>query len=62
VVRSYEVDVHLDENLFGFYLLCYEGDDVVHEQFFRDSSDAHAMGNRFLDGLYVKGFPLEELV
>ena len=62
MVRSYEVDVYLDENLFGFYLMCFEGDDCVHEQFFRDSDDAHAMGNRFLDGLYVKGFLIEELV
>ena len=62
MVRSYDVSVHLDENLFGFYLLCFEGDDVVHEQFFRDSDDAHAMGHRFLDGLYVKGFPIEEFV
>ena len=44
MVRSYEVAVHLDENLFGFILYCYEGDVQVHEQFFRDSSDAHAMG------------------
>ena len=62
MVRSYDVCVHLDENLFGFYLYCYEGDDVVHEQFFRNSDDAHAMGERFLDGLYVKGYPIEELV
>lgn len=62
MVRSYEVDVHLDENLFGFYLTCYEGEDIVHEQFFRDSGDAHAMGNMFLDGRYVKTLMLEELV
>lgn len=62
MVRSYEVDVYLDENLFGFYLMCFEDDDVVYEQFFRDSGDAHAMGHRFLDGKYVKGYPLEELV
>ena len=62
MVRSYEVAVHLDENLFGFILYCYEADVLVHEQFFRDSSDAHAMGHRFLDGLYVKGYPIEELV
>ena len=61
MVRSYDVSVHLDENLFGFLLLCYEGDDVVYEQFFRDNEDAHLMGHRFLDGLYVKGYPLEEL-
>ena len=62
MVRSYDVSVYLDENLYGFYLLCFEDEDVVYEQFFRDSDDAHAMGQRFLDGLYVKGFPLEELV
>ena len=62
MVRSYEVDVHLDENLFGFYLMCYEGDDVVYEQFFRDSSDAHAIGNMFLDGRNVTILSLEELV
>ena len=62
MVRSYEVDVHLEEHLFGFVLLCFEDDDCVHEQFFRNSDDAHAMGSRFLDGLYIKGFPIEELV
>lgn len=62
MVRSYEVDVHLDENLFGFYLTCYEGDEIVHDQFFRDSSDAHAMGNKFLDGIYVKTLVLEDLI
>lgn len=62
MVKSYDVSFHLDESLAGWYLYCFEDDDVVHEQFFRDRDDAHAMGHRFLDGLYVKGFPLDELV
>ena len=61
MVRSYEVDVHLEENLFGFILLCFEGDEVVHDQFFRDSADAHAVGNMFLDGRYVKTLMLEDV-
>lgn len=62
MVRSYDVSFHLDENLAGWYLLCFEDDDVVHEQFFRDRADADFIGHRFLDGCYVKGFPLEECV
>ena len=54
--------MHLDENLCGFYLYCYEGEEVVHEQFFRDTHDAHIVGNMFLDGKYIKGILLEELV
>lgn len=61
MVRSYDVDILLEENRFGFMLLCFEDDDCVHEQFFLNSDDAHAMGRRFLDGLYIKGYPIEEL-
>lgn len=59
MVRSYEVDVFLDEKWCGFILTCWEGEDCVWEQFYDDSSDAHADGNRFLDGCYVKGWPYE---
>lgn len=62
MVRSYDVDFYILDNQIGFMLYCFEGDDCVHEQFYRNSDDAHAMGHRFLDGLYVKGFPIEELV
>lgn len=62
MVRSYEVEFSLVDNRAGFMLYCFENDDCVWEQFFLDSVDAHAMGNRFLDGLYVKGFPFEEVV
>lgn len=62
MVRSYDVSVHLDENLYGFYLVCFEGDEIVHEQFFRDSDDAHAVGHMFLDGKYVKGLLLEDVI
>jgi hypothetical protein len=62
MVRSYDVDVHLEEYAIGFMLLCFEDDDCIHEQLFRNSDDAHAMGRRFLDGCYVKGYPLEELL
>ena len=62
MIRSYDVDFSVVDNRVGFMLYCFEDDDVVHEQFFRDSDDAHLMGHRFLDGLYVKGFPIEEFV
>jgi hypothetical protein len=60
MVKSYDVSFHLDENLAGWYLTCFEGDEIVHEEFFRDSEDAHFIGHRFLDGLYVKGFSFED--
>ena len=59
MVRSYDVSVYLDENLFGFYLLCFEDDDCVYEKFFRDRSDAERVGEKFLDGIYVKGYDLD---
>lgn len=62
MVRSYEVDFSVVDNKVGFLLLCFEDDDCVWEQFFVDSTDAHKTGHRFLDGLYVKGFPVEEFV
>ena len=62
MVKSYDVAFELDENRAGWVLLCFEDDDCVHEQFFRDRADADLMGHRFLDGCYIKGFPLEELV
>lgn len=62
MVRSYEVRFHLDESLVGWYLVCYEGDDVVHEHFFRDKFDAEMTGNMFLDGHYVQLMTLEDLV
>ena len=61
MVRSYEVGIHLDENLFGFVLLCYENDECVLDEFFRDSEDAHRAGNMFLDGLYIKGLLFEDV-
>lgn len=62
MVRSYDVSFDLDENRAGWLLLCFEGDDCVHEQFFLDSQDAHYMGHKFLDGCYIKGYSLEEMV
>lgn len=62
MVRSYEVDFYVLDNRAGFMLYCFEDDDCVWAQFFLDSNAAHAIGHRFLDGLYVKGFPIEELV
>ncbi len=56
MVKSYEVDIVLDEKWVGFVLTCWEDDDCVWEEFFDDSEDAHAQGNRFLDGQYVRGF------
>lgn len=54
MVRSYEVDVYLSQEWVGFILTCYEGDECVYEEFFDDASDAHAMGNRYLDGCFIK--------
>ena len=62
MVRSYDVDFSVVDNRAGFMLYCFENDDCVWEQFFLDSDDAHATGHRFLDGCYVKVYPLEELV
>lgn len=61
MVRSYEVDINLEEDRFGFILLCYEDDDCVYDQFFRSSDDAHLMGQRFLDGLSIENVSLEDL-
>lgn len=61
MVRSYQVDIVVSYDCLGFNLLCFEGDDCVWEQCYDDSDVAHAMGQRFLDGLYVKGYPIEEL-
>lgn len=58
MLRSYDVDFDIVDGRAGFMLYCYENDDCVWEQFFLDSTDAHNMGNRFLDGLYIRGFPL----
>jgi hypothetical protein len=41
-------------------LYCFEEDDCVHEQFYRNSDDAHYVGHKFLDGCYVKGYILED--
>jgi hypothetical protein len=60
MAKSYEVDFSVIDNRVGFVLYCFEDDDVVHEQFFRDSDDAHRNGHRFLDGCYVKGFIYED--
>jgi hypothetical protein len=62
MVRSYEVDFSVIDNKAGFMLYCFEDEDCVWEQFFVDSSYAHAMGSRFLDGCYIKGVPVEEFV
>lgn len=62
MVKSYDVSFELDENRAGWVLLCFEDDDCVHEQFFRDSDDAHYMGHKFLDGCYIKGYTFEEVV
>jgi hypothetical protein len=60
MAKSYEVDFSVIDNRVGFVLYCFEDDDVVHEQFFVDSTDAHRNGHRFLDGCYVKGFIYED--
>lgn len=62
MVRSYEVDFSVVDNKAGFKLYCFEDDDCVWEQFFVDSIDAHKTGHRFLDGCYVRGWPVEEYV
>jgi hypothetical protein len=54
MVRSYEVEFSMVDNRAGFMLYCFENDDCVWEKFYTDSSEAHAMGHRFLDGAYVK--------
>lgn len=53
MVRSYEVDVCINTEIAGFWLSCYEDDGLVYECFFRDSDDAHACGNAYLDGAFV---------
>jgi len=61
MVKSYDVDFYILDNQAGFMLYCFEDDDCVHEQFFRDSDDAHFVGHKFLDGCYVEGYILEDV-
>ena len=61
MVRSYDVDFSVVDNQVGFMLYCFEEDECVHEQFYRNSDDAHYVGHKFLDGCYVKGYILEEV-
>ena len=63
--RSYDIDVHIDSEKVGFMLYCFEGDDCIFEQFFKDMSKAKKLGEKFLDGYFYSGFPIyleEELV
>jgi hypothetical protein len=61
MVRSYDVDFYVLDNRAGFMLYCFEEDDCVHEQFYRNSDDAHYVGHKFLDGCYVRGYILEDV-
>jgi hypothetical protein len=61
MIRSYDVDFYVLDNRAGFMLYCFEEDECVHEQFYRNSDDAHFVGHKFLDGCYVKGYVLEEV-
>jgi hypothetical protein len=61
MVRSYEVEAYLSEMYVGFILLCYEGDELVYHQYFDDSDDAVSIGEKFLDGLYVRGYSVSEM-
>jgi hypothetical protein len=61
MVRSYDVDFYILDNQIGFMLYCFEEDECVWEQFYRNSDDAHYVGHKFLDGCYVKGYILEEV-
>jgi hypothetical protein len=62
MVRSYDVDFYVLDNRAGFMLYCFEEDDCVHEQFYRNSDDAHYVGHKFLDGCYIEGYVLEDVV
>lgn len=58
--RSYEVNLVLEDQFVGFVLLCFEGDDIVFEQFYRSSEKAEAIGEKFLSGLFLEGFDYRE--
>jgi len=62
MVKSYDVSFEMVDNRAGFMLYCFEDDDCIWEQFFVNSDDAHMIGQRFLDGLYIRGFPVDEFV
>jgi hypothetical protein len=60
MVKSYDVSFEMVDNRAGFMLYCFEEDDCVHEQFYRNSDDAHYVGHKFLDGCYIEGYILED--
>ena len=55
-MRAFEIDLHVTENAAGWMLLCFEGDDCIWEEFFRDRNKAERQGNKFLDGTFIHGF------
>jgi hypothetical protein len=55
-MRAFEIDLHVTEKAAGWMLLCFEDDDCIWEEFFRDRSKAEAQGNKYLDGTFIQGF------
>lgn len=62
MAKSYDVDFSIVDNRAGFMLMCFEDEDCVWQQFYLDSDEAHTIGHRFLDGLYIHGFHYVEFV
>lgn len=55
-MRSFDIDLHISEHGTGWMLYCFEGDDCIWEEFYRDRAKAEARGNKFLTGAFVEGF------
>lgn len=57
--RSYEVRLVLGRFI-GWSLLCFEGDEMIWQQFYKSSDKAHEIGEKFLTGAFHEGLSYAE--